>query len=161
MKTEKKKKPQSEYDVKVRPYLEDIRRYARCGVTEAQLCEFYGIGKTTWAKYKNESPEMTETLCKAKNELKTDLINHAYKVATGFSYEETKTVVSKDKSGKVTSTKETKQNRYCRPDAGMLMFLLINRFPSEFARDPQAIELRKRALELAERNGITPDLEGI
>jgi hypothetical protein len=43
----------------------------------------------------------------------------------------------------------------------MIQFLLINRFPSEFARDPQAIELRKKALELAERNGFPPNLEGI
>ena len=42
----------------------------------------------------------------------------------------------------------------------MIQFLLINRFCGEFARDPQAIELRKKALELAERGVIPPDSEG-
>ena len=51
---------------------------------------------------------------------------------------------------------------YQKPDAGMLQFLLINRLPDDFARDPHAVELRKKALELAEK-GATPstDWEGV
>ena len=60
---EKKRGCPSEYANKVKPYLADIARYARCGVTEGQLCEYYGVGKTSWAKYKKENPELAETLC--------------------------------------------------------------------------------------------------
>ncbi len=152
----------SEYGKKVEPFLAEIKKYIRCGVTEEQLCEFYQVGKTSWAKYKKDNPEFAETVCNARAELKTDLINQAYKVAMGFEYTETKTTTEKDKEGNILKTTEMVHERYARPDAGMIEFLLINRFPSEFARDPQAIALRKKALELAEKGVIPPEqLEGI
>ena len=46
------------------------------------------MGKTSWAKYKKENPEIAEKLCKEKQEFKTELINNAYKVAMGYEYNE-------------------------------------------------------------------------
>ena len=152
---------ESQYDKKVKPYLTDIARYSRCGVTEGQLCEYYGVGKTAWAEYKKNNAELTEILCKAHRELKTDLINQSYKVAMGYEYTETTTVEYKDKDGTVTGSKTTTHTKYAKSDGGMLQFLLINRYPAEYARDPQVIELRKRALELAEQSKLPPDAEGV
>ena len=131
------------------------------GVTEGQICEFYGVGKTQWAQYKKDNPELNETLCNAKEDLKTDLVNQAYKVAVGYEYEETTTVEYKDKDGNITGTKTTTHKKYAKADAGMLEFLLINRFSDEFARDPQMLELRKEALKLQAEGKIPPDAEGI
>lgn len=159
---EKKRGCPSEYANKVKPYLADIARYARCGVTEGQLCEYYGVGKTSWAKYKKENPELAETLCKAKQEFKTELINNAYKVAMGYEYTEETTEEVKDKNGAVIGTKTKRYVRFAKPDAGMIHFLLINRFTDDFARDPQIVALRKKALELAEQGKLPPDsTEGI
>lgn len=157
----KKRGCPSEYENKVLPYLSDIEKYARCGVTEGQLAAYYNVGKTSWAKYKKENPELSERLYKAKTEFKTDLVNRAYQVAMGYEYTEETTVTLKDKSGNVTGTKTTKHKRYARADAAMLQFLLINRASDEFARDPQVIELRKKALELAEQGKASPNMEGI
>ena len=154
---EKKRGCPSEYANKVKPYLDDIARYARCGVTEGQLCEYYGVGKTSWAKYKKENPELAETLCKAKQEFKTELINNAYKVAMGYEYTEETTEEVKDKNGAVIGTKTKRYVRFAKPDAGMIQFLLINRFKEDFARDPQIVALRKKALELAEQGKLPPD----
>ena len=159
--TPKKRGVPSEYPTKILPYLSDIKKYARCGVTEGQLAEYYGVGKTSWAKYKKEYPEFAETLSEAKREFKTDLCNKSYEVAMGYEYEETTTVTIKDTDGKVTGTKTTVHKRHAKADAGMLQFLLINRFSDEFARDPQMVELRKKALELAEEGKTAPNMEGI
>lgn len=150
-----------EYDTKVFPYLKEIQKYTRCGVTEGQLAEYYHVGKTSWAKYKKDYPEFAETLCNAKLEYKTDLINRAYQVAMGYDYEEETTVTIKDSAGNVTGTKTTRSKRHARADGGMLQFLLINRNPDEFARDPQVLELRRRALELAKQGKTMPDMEAI
>lgn len=158
---EKKRGTPSQYANKVEPYLTDIEKYVRCGVTEGQICEFYGVGKTQWAQYKKNNPELNEILLKAKNQLKTDLINRAYQVAIGYEYEETTTVTYKDKDGNVTGTKTTTHKKYSKADGNMIEFLLINRFSDEFARDPKMIELRKRALELQSEGKIPPDAEGI
>lgn len=161
VKEKKKTGTESQYDKKVKPFLADIARYSRCGVTEGQLCEYYGVGKTAWAEYKKNNPELTEILCKAHRELKTDLVNQSYKVAMGYEYTETTTVEYKDDKGNVTGSKTTTHKKYAKADGGMLQFLLINRYPTEYARDPQVIELRKRALELAEQGKLPPDAEGL
>lgn len=160
----KPKKPTgkpSQYANKVKPYLNDIARYIRLGVTEGQICEFYGVGKTQWAQYKKDNPELNEILCKAKDELKTDLVNKAYEVAVGYEYEETTTVTYKDPDGNITGSKTTHHKKYAKADAGMLEFLLINRFSEEFARDPHMVELRKEALKLQAEGKIPPDAEGV
>lgn len=160
----KPKKPTgkpSQYANKVKPYLTDIERYVKCGVTEGQICEFYGVGKTQWAQYKKDNSELNEILCKAKDVLKTNLVNKAYEVAIGYEYEETTTVEYKDPDGTVTGVKTTTYKRFAKADAGMLEFLLINRFSDEFARDPQMVELRKQALKLQEEGKIPANAEGI
>lgn len=154
-------KSKSQYANKVLPYLTDIERYVRCGVTEGQICEFYGVGKTQWAQYKKEHPELVGALCKAKNDLKVNLINKSYEVAVGYEYIETTTVEYFDKDGVVTGSKTTTHKRYAKADAGMLQFLLINRFPAEFARDPQMIELRNKALQMQADGKIPFDAEGV
>lgn len=157
-----KRGAKSQYASKVKPYLEEIAKYVACGVTEGQICEYYDVGKTQWAAYKKQYPELTETLYKAKERLKRDLLDKAYKIAMGYDYEEETTVTYKDESGNVTGSKTTCHKKHAKADAGLVQFLLINRFPQDFARDPQAIELRKKALELAEKGKISPDgLEGV
>lgn len=152
----KKRGSPSLYYSKVKPFLEDIARYTRCGVTEGQLCEFYGVGKTQWAQYKKDNPELTETLLNAREELKTALSNRSFECAMGYEYYEEDTVITKDKSGAITGTKTYKHRRYAKADVGMLQFLLINRFPDEFARDPQAVALRQKALELVAQGKCPP-----
>lgn len=161
LETPSKRGAKSQYANKVKPYLADIARYTRCGVTEGQLCEYYGVGATQWAEYKKKYPELTETLLNAKQELKTNLENRAFKVAMGYDYEETTTVVFKDPDGKITGSKTTTYKRHAKADAGMLQFLLINRNPDEYARDPQTVALRKKALELQEQGKLPFDGEGV
>jgi len=158
--TKKTRGAKSRYDDKVKPYLEKIALYVRCGVTEKQLQEYYDVGSTQWWTYKRKYPEFAETLYKATQDFKFELINEAYKIAHGYEYTEVKTVEEKDVDGKVLSVVTTTQKRYAKADAAMLQFLLINRFPAEFARDPQTVELRKKALA---QNKSLPfeDSEGI
>ena len=106
-KEKKKTGSPSQYANKVKPYLSDIERYVRCGVTEGQICQYYNVGKTQWAQYKKDNPELNETLLKAKTALGVDLVNKSYDVAMGYDYEETTTQEYKDKSGNITGTKTT------------------------------------------------------
>lgn len=153
----KKRGAPSQYAYKVQPYMADIERYVRCGVTEGDLCDFFGVGKTQWAQYKRDNPELTETLLRAKESCKEDLLDNAYRVAMGYEYIEETTEEIKATDGHIIGHKTKTYKRYAKPDAGMLQFLLINRFSAEFARDPQMVALRKKALELAEQGKLPPD----
>jgi hypothetical protein len=148
------KKPRGnpgQYDLKVKPYLEDIARYVSHGVTEGQVCEFYRVGKTQWAQYKKGNSELTETLYRARVEGKTRLINRSHEAATGYDYTETTIVKYFDKEGQLTGSKETTVTKHAKADGSLLQFLLINRYPGEFSRDPQVIEIRRELLEIQKK----------
>lgn len=142
-----KKEKNTKYESVIKPQLEKIKHYVSHGVTEAQLCSYYDIGKTQWYKYKKEHSELSELLCNGKKIFQMNLINRAFEVAMGYEYTESTTVEYKDAEGNVTETKIQTHKKYARADAGMIQFLLINRFSDEFARDPQILELRKQSLE--------------
>ncbi|MDR1093461.1 MAG: hypothetical protein LBL66_04860 [Clostridiales bacterium] len=148
------------YAEKVAPYLADIQRYASHGVTERQLCEYYGVGRTAWAAYKKRYPELNGALLRAREKLHAELVNRAYETAMGYEYTETKEDVYTDKNGDVTSKKTTTVTRYAKADPGMIQFLLINRFPSDYSRDPQVLKVREETLDLKKRLAENADGEG-
>lgn len=109
----KKRGAPSQYANKVKPYLADIERYVRCGVTEGDICEYYGVGKTQWAQYKRDNPELTETLLRAKEQCKEDLLDNAYRVAMGYEYTEETTEEIKNLDGTYLATrKRTRFTKY-------------------------------------------------
>jgi hypothetical protein len=165
-KAEEKKKtgPESEYDTRVKPHLADIEKFVSHGVTEGQICAFYKIGRTSWAKYKKANPEMSEILCRAREVCQGNLINRAYEIAMGYEYtEETTTQYSiKDgKEGKACIKKQT-MHKHAKADAGMMQFLLINRWPKIYARDPHMTNLRRELMEMQkEQMGKASDKESV
>lgn len=106
----KKRGAPSQYANKVKPYLADIERYVRCGVTEGDICEYYGVGKTQWAQYKRDNPELTETLLHAKEQCKEDLLDNAYRVAMGYEYTEETTEEIKTLTVRLSDTKRADIN---------------------------------------------------
>ncbi|MBS1362742.1 MAG: hypothetical protein HPY96_00700 [Bacilli bacterium] len=143
----KKESKKTKYEELIKPHLEDIKCYVSHGVTEEEVRNFYGIGKTMWYEYKKKHSELNELLCNAKQICRVNLLNRAFEVANGYEYTETTTEEVKDKDGNITGTKTKVVKRYARADAGMIQFLLINRYPEDFARDPQILSIRKESLK--------------
>lgn len=148
----KNKSKPTKYDELIKPHLEEIKRYVSHGVTEEEVRNFYGVGKTMWYEYKKRYSELNELLFNAKQICRVNLLNRAFEVANGYEYTETTTEEVKDKDGNITGTKTKVVKRYARADAGMIQFLLINRYPEDFARDPQASNLRKESLKNKDRD---------
>ena len=143
-----KSKSKSQYPIKIQPYITDIERYISFGITEGQICTYYGVGRTQWAQYKKNNAELVEALCRGRERHKTELINKAHEIAMGYEYTEKIMVELHDKEGNITGTKTTTKKLQQKPDSGMIQFLLINRYHEEFARDPQVLAMRRELLEL-------------
>lgn len=152
---EKKVGRPCQYEIKVKPYLKDIERYVSCGVTEHQICMYYNVGKTQWNVYKKKYTELSELLYRSKEICHMTLINRAFEVATGYEY--TEEVITETDKGTFKKT----YKKYAKADAGMIMFLLINRYPSDYARDPQILELRKQLLELQTKGNKPADMGSV
>jgi len=134
----------NKYKSHVEPRLDEIAEMCLT-MTEKQIAECLGVGYTAWKQYKKEFPPLLSALKKGRENLVKDLKSTLIRKAHGFQYEERK-IVKED--GKVV--KEEIMIKSALPDVASINLLLKN-YDEEWSNDPQAYELKKRELELRER----------
>lgn len=135
----------SKYDDYVKPHLKDIKKWA-ITMTEEQMAEKLGVKYKTFLGYKKKHTELTEAIVKGRQNLVAELKSVLVMKARGFKYTETKTI--EDTTGyKKTETVE----KYAPPDVAAANLLLKNYDRDNWANDPQMLDVKKRELELKEK----------
>ncbi len=81
----------------VKDKLHLVEKWARDGLTEAQIAKNLGIGRNTLNDYKNKHPDFSDTLRRGRQVCIAEIENALAKTALGFEYEEVKTYI-KDES---------------------------------------------------------------
>lgn len=138
-------------------------------MTETQIAEKLGVGASTFQYYKTEFPELAECIKKGRQNLVAELRGALIKKAKGYEYTETKVITEEVKWPDEMyvalleagfTHDEIKQSKLVRteiahkkaaPDVAALNLALKNYDKEEWANDPQALELKKKELELRER----------
>lgn len=133
------------YETHVQPFLNDIAEWYGL-INEDQIAKKLGISVASFEKYKNEHPELRESLKKGKEDLIEELKATLKKKAKGFYYEETKTYI-KQENGKEVKTVE-KHKKYAQPDTGAIHLLLKNLDDTWRNDDKATQDLKKEKLEL-------------
>ena len=133
------------YETHVQPFLNDIAEWYGL-INEDQIAKKLGISVATFEKYKNEHPELRESLKKGKEDLIEELKTTLKKKAKGFYYEETKTYI-KQENGKEVKTVE-KHKKYAQPDTGAIHLLLKNLDDTWRNDDKATQDLKREKLEL-------------
>ena len=133
------------YETHVQPFLNDIAEWYGL-INEDQIAKKLGISVASFEKYKNEHPELRESLKKGKEDLIEELKATLKKKAKGFYYEETKTYI-KQENGKEPKTVE-KHKKYAQPDTGAIHLLLKNLDDTWRNDDKATQDLKKEKLEL-------------
>lgn len=128
-----------------------IERWARDGLTQAQIAKNLKIGKTTFEKYKREIPELSKALKKSVDLLMCDVENALVKRALGFEYEETKTYI-RDEDGKQVKYQE-KTKKYYPPDVAACSILLKNKDRNEdgsvkWSDNPGGLAIKREMADL-------------
>jgi hypothetical protein len=129
----------------VKPYLEDIKKWCQT-MTEKQIAKRLGVAYSSWCLYKNDYPELSETIKKGRQNLVTDLKSTLIEKAKGFQYTEKK-VIKQD--GVVV--REEIYTKSSLPDVAAINLLLKNYDAENWSNDPAVLELRKKELELKEK----------
>lgn len=129
----------------VEPYLPEIKKMALT-MTEQQIAKTLGISYSAFRKYKGLYPELQEALKKGRRQLAMELYSVLIKRAKGYKYSEKKQYY---KDGKLVAEEVTE--KYLPPDVAALNLALKNFDPENWANDPQALDLRRRELELREK----------
>ena len=133
------------YETHVQPFLNDIAEWYGL-INEDQIAKKLGISVASFEKYKNEHPELRESLKKGKEDLIEELKATLKKKAKGFYYEETKTYI-KQENGKEVKTVE-KHKKYAQPDTGAIHLLLKNLDDTWRNDDKATQDMKKEKLEL-------------
>ncbi len=135
----------NKYDTHVKPYLNQIQEWANT-MTEAQICVRLGVGKSAFSEYKRTHSELLEAIKKGRQDLVSDLRSALIRRACGYLYTERKTIVEDDKVVRMETVE-----KFMPPDVAALNLALKNYDKDNWANDPQALALRKRELDLREK----------
>jgi hypothetical protein len=100
-----------------------LEGWARDGLTDEQICEKMGIGKTAFYDWKNKYPKFAEALKKGKEVVDRQVENALLKRALGYTYTE-ETVTNK---GEVVTVE-----KYEPPNTTAIIFWLKNRKPADW-----------------------------
>lgn len=135
----------NKYKTHVEPYLDKIKEMALT-MTEKQIAKTLGVGYSSFREYKRQYPALTSTLKKGRQELVMELRSILIQRAKGFHYEEKKIIKEYDEV-----VREERTIKKSLPDVAALNLLLKNYDKENWANDPQMLDIRKKELELRER----------
>lgn len=155
----------SKYDTHVLPRLEDIGHWAREGLIEEEMCKRLGIAMSTFQAYKNQYPELMDTLKKGKEYVDYMVEDSLLKRALGYEYEEKTYETMKVPEIQIVDDEEIQTYRIeevltknvvkqVAPDVTAIIFWLKNRQPDKW-RDKQNIEHSGQVNKTVDLTGLS------
>lgn len=138
-----------------------IEGWARDGLTNEQIADNLGIGKTTFYRMIKEHSELLEHLKKGKEVIDYEVENALLKRALGYKYEEKTYESIYNKELDMYMEKLTKRvTKQVAPDTTALIFWLKNRKPKQW-RDKVDIEGESNKETLDKLDEVLKGLGGV
>lgn len=148
----KKRGAKNKYELYVKPYLDEINKKVRQGVTEEQIAKALNISVASLNNYRNKYPEFAEALSKNKGkDVLQKLINAGVEAAIGGYKENETVIIVLDDEGQPSKRQKTITKTYYPPNATLNKFYVKNFGKEEgFTEDPLDYEIKKHKQELDE-----------
>lgn len=138
-----------------------VEGWARDGLTNEQIADNLGIGKTTFYRMIKEHSELLEHLKKGKEVIDYEVENALLKRALGYKYEEKTYKSIYNKELDMYTEKLTKRvTKQVAPDTTALIFWLKNRKPKQW-RDKVDIEGESNKETLNKLDEVLKGLGGV
>lgn len=122
---------QTKYEMIILPNLSNISDWIVSGDTVREVCKKLEISPDTWYRAIKEHETLSELVTMSQNLINKDVEKSLLRLCMGFEYEEIKTTVEEDKSGK-KRTRVEKTKKYQPPSSNALSFWLRNRAPDQW-----------------------------
>ena len=148
----------SKYETHVKARFTEINKWLSLGATDKEIWNNLGIHKSTFYDYKSKHKEFSDLLKNGRKKPVEEIKAAMLKRATGFQYEETKTVVERieyedgDTIVPARKIRTETTTKTALPDvaAGLVLLKHWDK-ESGWTTDPQSLELKKKELELKEK----------
>ena len=159
----------NKYIENIKPNLALVSEMART-MTEKQIAEYFNVSYTgSWSQYKKDYPELVEAIKKGRQNLVAELRSALIQRAKGYKYTETKEVkqrviwpddlyvqmleagFSEEQLDQAMLVKTETATKNMPPDVAAINLALKNYDKENWANDPQALELKKKELELRKK----------
>ena len=128
----------TKYETDILPKISDIKDWIMSGDSVRTICKKLVISPDTWYRYCNDHESLSELVVMGRSVLNNEVEKSLIKLCTGYEYEELKTIVEEDKSGK-KHTRIEKTKRHQPPSAQAISFFLRNRCPEEWSERKELI----------------------
>ena len=148
-----KRGARSKYETLVKPYLAEINKKVREGVTEEQIAKSLGISVASLNNYRNQHDEFREALSKDKGaDVLEKLINAGIEAATGSYKVNEQTVYKIDDEGNPVIV-QVVQNKVWQPPNAALNKYYVSNYGKEqgFSNNPLELELKRQKQEFDEK----------
>lgn len=122
----------NKYETDIVPRMEEIKDWMLSGDSVRDLCGKLDISIDTWYRFCKEHEALSELVNMCRDLLNFDVEKSLVKLCTGYDFEELKTIVEEDRSGK-KRTKLEKTKRHQPPSAQAISFFLRNRSPEHWS----------------------------
>ncbi|NHN34697.1 transposase [Paenibacillus agricola] len=158
----------TKWETHVYPRLAEIQQWFQEGVDSGVIVKNLGIAPATWYEYIDKHPMLAELVKWSKSVIISHVETSLLKAATGYEYEEIKTIIEEDKNGK-KKTRIEKVKRHQPPNPTAMIFYLKNRAPNEWNDrreiiiDTKAAELERKQLflQMIDADAIEAEYEAI
>lgn len=117
--------------------LKQVEMAARKGWTDEEMCEFFGVVRSTWYEWKLKHKEFSDSLKEWKEEANSRVERSLYERAMGYSVPEDKIFNQNGEPLIVPTTKNYP------PDTAAAIFWLKNRNPEKW-KDKQDIDFNDK-----------------
>ena len=128
-------KKKTQYEEKVKPYLDYIEHWRREGDTLQQIAHKLNVTESYLSKNILKHPELEKAILTTYR-VQTELEKVLYKVACGYSVEEETLTTTIDSEGKKFLKKELKK-KHIPPNVIALIFTLRNRAGGKWKNNPE------------------------
>jgi transcriptional regulator with XRE-family HTH domain len=143
------------YEQQVKPYLAEINKKVREGVTEEQIAKALGISVASLNNYKRDYPELKEALSKDKGaDVLQDLVNAGLDAAKGSYKTNTQIVYVPDPNDpdKLIIEKVIENKVWQAPNASLHKMYVFNYGKEEgYTNDPLEYALKKARQEAQQK----------
>ena len=119
------------YNTEIVPRMSEIKTWIEEGDSIRDICQKLSISQDTWYRYQKEHETLSELVKLGRQVTQSIVEKSLLKLCTGYEFEELKTIVEEDRSGK-KRTRIEKTKRHQPPSAQAISFFLRNRCPEEW-----------------------------